>query len=275
VILFKDFADRIYWDYFSPNRLNCLEIIYTKALCSGYKILSCIDFWDRLKVGGIKAGEKFVVNRHDIDSDPGCVSLIVDLERRLNITSSFYFRLSTANAVLMNLVKEAGSEASYHYEELATLVKKNGWKADSDINWKEVRNLFLQNYTNLKKLTGLPLRSISSHGDFANRLIGIPNHKLLTNELKCENGIEFDVYDKGFMSDDSIQHTDINSNFGFTPYSPLISISESKPVIHLLTHPRQLRSNLAANTKENLKRFIEGIHYNCKGNPPLFNRTQK
>jgi hypothetical protein len=259
---FKDFAERIYWDYFSPNRLNFLEIIYTKALCSGYKIVSCIDFWNILKVGGIKAGEKFIVSRHDIDSDPECVRLIVNLEQKLNIRSSFYFRLSTANVDLMNFVKEAGCEVSYHYEELATLVKKNGWKADSDINWKVVRNQFAQNYTNLKKITGLPMRSIASHGDFANRLIGFPNYKLLTNELKCDLGIEFDVYDKEFfLPNNSIQHTDINSNCGFTPYSPLISISESKPVIHLLTHPRQIRSHWVANTKENLKRFIEGIHY--------------
>ena len=47
---FNDFAKRIYWDYFSPNRLNFLEIIYTKALCSGYNIVNCIDFWNILKV---------------------------------------------------------------------------------------------------------------------------------------------------------------------------------------------------------------------------------
>lgn len=258
---FKDFSERIYWDYFSADRLNCLEIIYIKALCSGYKIVSCIDFWNILKVGGIKAGKKFIVNRHDIDSDPECVRTIVNLERKLNIRSSFYFRLSTANVDLMNFVKEAGGEASYHYEELATLVKKNRWKAHSDINWKEVRDQFAQNYTNLKKITGLPMLSVASHGDFANRMIGLANWKLLTNELKCDLGIEFDVYDKEFLTNNSIRHSDINSNSGFTPYSPLISISESKPVIHLLTHPRQIRSHWVANTKENLKRLIEGIRY--------------
>ncbi len=258
---FNDFAKRIYWDYFSPNRLNCLEIIYAKALCSGYNIVNCIDFWNILKGGGIKAGEKFIVSRHDIDSDPECVRLIVNLERKLNIRSSFYFRLNTANVDLINFVKDAGSEVGYHYEELATLVKKNGWKTHSDINWKVVRNQFAQNYTNFKKIIGLPIPSISSHGDFANRLIGLPNYKLLTNELKYDLGIEFDVYDKEFLTNASIQHTDINSNSGFTPYSPLISISESKPVIHLLTHPRQIRSHWVANTIENLKRLIEGIRY--------------
>jgi hypothetical protein len=253
--------ERLYWDYFSPHRIENLKSIYEFALSSDYKIVTVEQFWDTIKSNNINEYDKFLINRHDIDSDPKCVKLIIDIEKDLNITSSFYFRLKTQNLEAISMARDAGCEVGYHYEELATLIKKNGWRFQSQINWEEVRSLFIGNFKKFKQSTGLPLKSVCSHGDFVNRIIGVPNFHLLTPDIKAELGIEVDVYESSFSTHTHISHSDINTDVGFSPYSPFISISQSIKVIHLLTHPRQLRVNYLANTKENLERVFQGFLY--------------
>ena len=79
------------------------------------------------RIAEILGGQKSLF---DIDSDVDCVKLIVDIEKRLKISSSFYFRLKTINLEMMEIVKSAGSEVGYHYEEIATLAKANGWRIE-------------------------------------------------------------------------------------------------------------------------------------------------
>lgn len=251
----------IYYDYFAPNRLNILEKIYIEALNSGYKIVSVIDFWDLVRSNKLNVKDKYLINRHDIDSDPKCAKLILQIEKNLGISSSYYFRLSTIDLSLIKSITASGCEVGYHYEELATLAYKYKWKKKTDINWNLTRELFNKNFTNFKNLTGYEVRSICSHGDFINRFLNIPNHKIISEKLKKDLKIDIEVYEDAIWKYNSIQHSDIHSKCGFVPYSPITSIKQSLPIIHLLTHPRQLRVNWKENTIQNIDRIYRGIFF--------------
>ncbi len=103
----------------------------------------------------------------------------------------------------MKQIEQSGSEASYHYEELATLIKKYRISSADEVTniVREAQSLSVVNYRMLKEMTGLPLASVASHGDFANRAVGIPNHYLLQSEGLCDClGIEFEAYDSKLMA---------------------------------------------------------------------------
>jgi hypothetical protein len=70
----------------------------------------------------------FALLRHEIaiDSDLKTARAMFDLERKLDIRSSYYFRLSTGDIPFMRELEAEGSEAGYHYEEIATFAKCNG-----------------------------------------------------------------------------------------------------------------------------------------------------
>jgi len=261
---FKQIFDRLYWDYFAPSRLGRLEEIYLYALNCGYKIISIEQFLNIIRLNKIKPTDKYLISRHDVDSDDDCVKLIVDIEKRLKISSSFYFRIKTINLEMMEIVKSAGSEVGYHYEEIATLAKANGWRKEEDIDWQYVRNLFKENCRKFKEVAGVSLMTVCSHGDFANRWLGVPNYKLLTEELKIELGIQAEVYERSIAYHYELSISDEDSEIGFSPISPLVAISNSVNPIHLLTHPRQLRVNWIENTKENLERIFQGYRYTKK-----------
>ena len=252
----------IYYDYFAPNRLNILEKIYIEALNRGYKIVSVIDFWDIVRSNKLNVKDKYLINRHDIDSDPKCVKLILQIEENLGISSSYYFRLRTFDLPIIKSVAASGREVGYHYEELSTLAYKYKWKKETDINWNLTRELFSKNFTNFKNLTGYEVRSICSHGDFINRFLNTPNYKIISEKLKKDLKIDIEAYEDAIWRYNSIHHSDINSEIGFKPYSPISSIKQNLPVIHLLTHPRQLRVNWKANTIQNIDRIYRGIFFN-------------
>ena len=251
----------IYYDYFAPNRLNILEKIYIEALNSGYKIVSVIDFWDIVQSNKIDIKDKYLINRHDIDSDPKCVKLILQIEKNLGISSSYYFRLNTTNLPIVNSVAESGREVGYHYEELATLAYKYKWKKITDINWDFTRELFYKNFTNFKNLIGHEVRSVCSHGDFINRSLNIPNYKIITEKLKKDLKIDLEVYQNEIWKYISINHIDVHSISGFSPYSPISSIKQRLPIINLVTHPRQLRVSWKENTIQNIDRIYRGMFF--------------
>ncbi len=69
--------------------------------------------------------------RHDVDTDPGTAAAMWDIERELGVESSYFFRLSTLAPALMADIAAGGSEASYHYEEVATVAKRRRLRTPS------------------------------------------------------------------------------------------------------------------------------------------------
>ena len=116
--------NRVFADFVMPSRLHEYRGLLQGALDAGYVITSIEQFW-RSKAGpGPTPSNPFLILRHDVDTDPGTARKMFLIERDLSVVSSYYFRLSTIDARLMSEILDHGGEASYHYEELATVAKR-------------------------------------------------------------------------------------------------------------------------------------------------------
>jgi len=255
----RSIFNRLYSDYLMPSRLPELMNLYNLSLSEGYEIHSVISFWDVINQG-LDPEKKYLISRHDIDTDLLTTLKIFNLEQSLKIKSSFYFRLNTLDYGFMKEVEASGSEASYHFEEIATLAKRYKWK-ESNVDFELAREEFKRNFNLIKENTQLPLRSVCSHGDFMNRKLKIVNHALLNDELRKELKIEIETYDDEFMKHVDSRHSDTLHPIYYNPSAPHEAIKQGVPVIYLLTHPRHWNVNRIENTKDNVRRVWEGLRY--------------
>jgi acetyltransferase-like isoleucine patch superfamily enzyme len=180
------------------------------------------------------------------------------------VGSSYFFRLSTVDVGLMREIAEAGSHASYHYEELATLAKRRHIRdpREAIARLPEARLEFGRNLERLRLATGLPMRIVASHGDFTNRKLGISNTEVLADEgFRREVGVDLEVYDDSFMRHVTSRNADGLPPSYWNPEDPMAVIGRREPVVYLLVHPRNWRADRWLNVRANLSRVREGALY--------------
>lgn len=245
--------DRIYNDYFLPERMDEYEKLLKSYLEKNYEFL-CIKDYQKMK-----NNQKYIFIRHDIDSDVIYARKMFEVEKKLNIHTTYYFRLETLDKELIKEILDYGSEVGYHYEEIATFCKKNKKfnKDFIDKNLVKIQELFQKNINFIQEEYNIKLSSIASHGDFINRKINLTNQYLYTNELKnklnlieaydIETNIEFRtsdcMYPKFFKED------------------PLKGLKENKKRVLLLIHTRYWGKNPCERIKLDFKRLIDAIKY--------------
>lgn len=265
--MIKRIWERIYSDFLMPSRLKDYKAILQEALQRQYNIFSIEQFWNTYQVGKYSNDSKHLILRHDIDTDVATAKEMFRIERRLGVTASYYFRLSTLDIPFMNALYDYGSEASYHYEEIATYAKINYITNPQEIysNLEKIQDLFAKNLGELRNITGLPMNIVASHGDFVNRYLRIPNHELLKDtEFRIKHGIVLEVYDNKIMQLVTSRHSDTTYPKFWNPNSPLEAIRRESKVIYLLTHPRQWRVNVKENFMDDINRIVEGVSYKKK-----------
>ena len=252
---------RIRSDYFLSSRLREYELLLRTAIDKGYQHQTLTTFF-RAHLAGTASSLLFL-HRHDIDTDPDTARRFFEIEQRLGVRSSFYFRRSTLDIPLMKEIHAYGSEVGYHYEELATYCKRNRIKSADGVKefYPQIRSEFTVNFNRLQDKLGFKLKSVASHGDFVNRKIGVPNYSVLNQQLLSELGIEFECYDKRLLDAYSVALSDTLAPAFYKPNSPFESIRENRRVIYLLTHPRHWYCSPLSNTNENITRFVEGIKF--------------
>ena len=260
----KKLTDRIYSDFLMPSRLQEYEVLLKTAMDAGYEICSIREFWRKIKSNQVNADSLYLILRHDIDTDLKTAEEMWRVEKKLGVKSSYYFRLSTLDIRMMKEMEQFGTEASYHYEEVATLAKKFKWKNAKDVNEHlgQISQTFINNLKFIRARSGLPLEIVASHGDFANRKLGIANWILLKDKkVREDSGIELEVYDDSFMKYVNTRHSDGSYPDFWKKNDPLKSIQDRSKVIYILVHPRQWKVRIAVNLRENLVRIMEGIKY--------------
>ena len=138
-----------------PSRLGMYDSFLLQALNSGYLQTSVRTYFKSMR-GSEYCNKKIIVHRHDIDSDVRTARKLFEIEKKYNIKSSYYFRKATLDYKFMREIEEYGSEASYHYEEIATFAKKNHIKDPIEIrkHLPEIRNNFLVNFTSIEEQLG-------------------------------------------------------------------------------------------------------------------------
>jgi hypothetical protein len=256
--------ERVYGDLLMPSRLEAYRGLLETALGAGYEIVSVERFWTLIGAGAVDPARRYLVLRNDIDTGPQTAGAMWRIEHSLGIVGSHFFRLSTLDLALMNDIAAAGGEASYHYEELATVAKRRHLRTRSAAlgHVPEAQDLFRSNLARLRTVSGLPMHVVAAHGDFVNRKLGLTNSTILADPaFRAEIGIELETYDEAFMSYVTSRHADLTSPPYWTPANPLAAIERAEPIVYLLVHPRGWQVERMFNARDNVTRIWEGLVY--------------
>lgn len=181
--------------------------IYKKLLIglqnSDYQFISFREYCDCKPFG------KFIILRHDIDKKPNHALRIAELENKLDIRSSFYFRIvsSIFKPDIISSIAKLNHEIGYHYSDLV----------DNKGNEKKAILSFESNLNRFRKT--VPVKTIVMDGcplsKYDNRdlwksydyhdfdIIGEPYFDIdfnqvfyLTDTGRCWDGGKFSVRDK-------------------------------------------------------------------------------
>ena len=253
---------RIHLDYFLKDRIESYDELIGIALQKGFSILSHSQFYELVK-NNAWGNKKILMIRQDVDSDPLYCLKWLEIEKKYGIHTSYYFRKETIDVHVMKAIMEYGSDCGYHYEELATFAKKHKIKDQEKIkaSFGQIRSEFKKNLAEIEHSLGSKLRFASSHGDFANRKLNIPNHAFIDHEFLAENGLQFEAYDDVFVKNYSINIMDSGGPRFYCGEISQLEALDRFPIVHLLMHPKNWRSNIYWNTKQNLKRLVEGLMF--------------
>ncbi|HEX7982754.1 MAG TPA: hypothetical protein VF616_04510 [Duganella sp.] len=250
--------NRLYSDYLMPSRLRHYEALLRQARQHGYRQTS-VRAWLATLRGGRAGDGPVLVHRHDIDTDLPTARRMFALEQKHGVRASYYFRLSTLDFDLMRDIEDYGSEASYHYEEIATYAKQAHLKdaAQVRLHMGEIRDQFERNFRHIEQQLGIKMVTVASHGDFANRRLGMINHELLDDAaLRARCGIDCESYDDELLSSFDIYISDRPHPEYFHPLPPQAALGKHRRIC-LLTHPSQWRTNWVDSSRHNLRRLVE------------------
>ncbi|MES2150738.1 MAG: hypothetical protein V4508_13220 [Pseudomonadota bacterium] len=248
----KTVLQRIYSDYLMPSRLHRYEALLDQAQTDGYAQLSLRAFL-QAPTGPV------LVHRHDIDSDLRTARKMFAIETRYGVRASYYFRLSTLDPGFMRDIEAYGSEASYHFEEVADYAKQNRIRnaAELRLRFPEIRLRFFDNFQRIEAMVASKLTTVASHGDFANRRLKVINHEILREPaFRARCGIRCEAYDPEVLAQFDLYISDKPFPRYFHPVSPFDALGRYQRIC-LLTHPVQWETNWAESTRCNVRRLYE------------------
>lgn len=253
---------RLYNDFFRPSKEGEYERILKAAKDNGYEFHTMLSFEEVIR-DGVVEGKKYLILRRDIDTaDSRILWKMLDLEKKYGARCTYYFRWNTKDIELMRSIAEAGGEASYHYEEIATYCYKHRLmtrdKASKHV--EDARNLFIDQIASFRQITGQPCKTVASHGEFVNIRLSISNTLIINERVRNICGIIREAYDSAHMDLLTCRFADQDENERFAEKA-IEAIVRGEPVLELLTHPRQWNSPFWINLKEELNRICKELYW--------------
>lgn len=248
---------RIYNDYAMPGRWGEYRGLLLAAQSQGYQFVRHQDAEAALA----GPAPRLFFLRHDIDSDLALARTMFSIERELGIRSTYYFRLSTMDPVLMREILAQGGEVGYHYEEVSDDIKAQGIRDPEAVLQRLdlVREAFLRNLRAFEDQVGGKVLSVAAHGDHANRALGISNRALMDDRLRAAAGIRLEAYDAVLGEQLSFRGSDAMYPGLWTPSSPMRAVLEGSPRVLVLVHPRQWQSAPFVRFRLDARRLVEEI----------------
>jgi len=240
--------NRIYNDFLMPSRLNEYERIIQESIKFGYEHIAFKNYYKKM-VDNELDNKKYFLHRHDIDTDLRTTKKFFKIEKKYGVQTTYYFRLSTLNFELMKEIHSFGSEASYHFEEIAQYCKDNHIKSSAEAmeDIVKIREIFVKNIQNLESNLGFKIETVASHGDFVNRKLGIVNNEITKDEeFRKKINLLAESYDSNLMKSFDIYISDRQYPLFYTPENIFEAIGKYD-VICMLSHPRQWESNILVN----------------------------
>jgi len=138
--------------------LKTLRLLLSSLSEQGYTFLTFSEYLSN-------PGKGNIILRHDVDARPGNSLKCAELENRMGIKGTYYFRTvaESYNEKAIKEINSLGHEIGYHYEEL-TLARGE---------YETAIRLFQQNLAKLRRL--VPVETICMHGSplskYDNRLL--------------------------------------------------------------------------------------------------------
>ncbi len=262
--------NRIYEDYFKKSRLPEYKKILEIAKENGYKMVGILDFYSMMKENPkLREKQKILINRHDIDTSPKVAREFFNIEKEVyghEGSATYYFRESTIDKKLISDIEAYGYETGYHYEQLATFEKKHKLKNVERIleHLPEMREQFRKDLVEYRKKTNTASVTVASHGDFVNTKYDLQSVEILKDsQIRKELKIIVEAYDQVIEGDLDKRFADhmLGTNFKADVVG---AINNGSNCILILMHPRNWKVDALANTKENMKRLVEGMKYSLK-----------
>ena len=180
---------------------------------AGYELVTLREFAARTAQPG-SPRDRLVALRHDVDiADVAGNRAFHELELAAGARSTFYFRWSTAphhRALIKRLLAD-GFEVGYHYEETATIAKRRTLASREEVeaHRDEIADLMRHRCAEFRRRWNPDLASAASHGDWSNRLLGIPNHELVDARLLAECGLAFEAYGEQILGRADVYVSDV------------------------------------------------------------------
>ncbi len=226
--------NRIYNDYFMKSRLKEYEKLILDFINNDYMFITISDYKK------LKDNDKHLIIRHDIDSDLAIAKKMFEIEKKLGVKSTYYFRKQTCDKKFIEEILKYGSEVGYHYEEIATFCKENNVKTRDNIikNMDKIKKLFETNIKEFEKEYNLKLTSIASHGDFINRKFDISNAVLFDENLRKKFNKIVEAYDSVIEDNIELRISDCMYPNFWKPVNPIVAIEQQKKNVLLLIHTR-------------------------------------
>lgn len=252
---------RLYNDFLRPSKEGEYEEILKAAQGKGYEFHTVLSFEDVIK-SGVDPNKKYLILRRDIDTgDFYILRKMLSLEKKYGARATYYFRWNTINVELMQEIADAGGEASYHYEEVATFCYKHRITTKEKMleHIEEIRDLFIKQYPSFKDKTKQPCLTIASHGDYMNTRFQYQNYELINDRVRNACGFIREAYDCEHMNVLTCRIAD-QKEMELFPEKAIEAIERGEPVLELLTHPRQWNSPFWVNFKEEANRACKQIY---------------
>lgn len=244
--------------YIRNRRIEHYSEALEAALSSGYQLCS-LEKSQHLIADGT---EKIVILRHDVDQPSPGVRAMHDVEQRLGVNSTFYFRWKTVSADIMTEIASAGSEVSFHFETVADLAAERAWRSREDLlrdgGMKLAEDRFLADLDRFRTAYGVPCRTVAGHGHVLNRVC-----QTLNNEILWPGGVDRDsagllaeAYDPDYLAQINtyVSDTVLEINGGFRYGRNLLdAVAARSSRILFLTHP----NHWAFATPVRLRRIVK------------------
>jgi len=244
------------------NRLAEYREILAAALEHGYQVLPVIDYYNLLQDNKLSSSTPYLILRHDIDSDPEAALLFAGIEHSFDLRATYYYRLSTWDARVIEQISALGNETGYHYQEVADFIVRHGVRDLSLVTkyLPVIQQMFITHLSRLRNSSGLPLRGVASHGDVVNYRLNIGNQILLEDKaFRAEHAILYEAYDSQLVESYQLHISDYLMPTGFLPCHPK-DIIRQRQTFCLLTHPRHWRRNIPATLQEELGSWLRSQH---------------
>jgi hypothetical protein len=253
---------RLKADYVRPDRIGAYGDVLRLAQSSGYRLDCVRDSWRSIVKDG--PNQNILIVRIDVDSDAGGAAKMWEEIKSLGASATFYFRLATFDADLARKIESEGGEATYHYEELSTLIfnKKLLTTEDAQAHRTEAFEQLRTNLERLRKVSGLAMVTAAAHGDWLNRRLKVSNAVLMEEPDALEIlGLEVETYVPAYLK---ILTNHLNELFPpkyWWPEPPETAFARRDGVIELCCHPRHWSRNRVATLGEDVTRVQQGLRY--------------